>query len=172
MYGRTGRQNSRGIYTGNFAFAYPTYIPGYYDSITANSQDQLQYAPQYSNQGDYYQGGQSDRPTVVIQNFYPSNGAQQQSGPGMVDPGESNMQTYRAPYATPADSAVNSGNYYLIALKDHHVYSALAYWTEGSTFHYVTTQNTHNQAPFDSVDVEMTKRLNQDSNMNLTSSGR
>ena len=54
---------------------------------------------------------------------------------------------------------------YLIAFKDHSVYSALAYWVEDHTLHYVTTQNTHNQADVTEVDLDFTKKLNSDRNM-------
>ena len=43
-------------------------------------------------------------------------------------------------------SAAPEPRTYLIAYKDHSVYSALAYWVEDHTLNYVTTQNTHNQA--------------------------
>ncbi len=52
-------------------------------------------------------------------------------------------------------------NYYLIAYRNHAVYSAIAYWVEDKTLHYVTTQNTHNQASLDLIDLELTKSLNQ-----------
>lgn len=156
----TGRRRNSGAYLGSYA--YPVYIPGYADSVTAN--------PYVGNPGD--QQFQSDRPPVVIQNFYPSTFVPPQQGQQQMGP-DDNMQTYVAPsqapiMQSPADTAVNSGNYYLIAYKDHHIYSALAYWMEGNTVHYVTTQNTHNQVPLDAVDIELTKRLNQDRNITLT----
>jgi hypothetical protein len=52
-------------------------------------------------------------------------------------------------------------SYYLIAYRNHAVYSAIAYWVEDKTLHYVTTQNTHNQASLDLIDLELTKSLNQ-----------
>ncbi len=61
-----------------------------------------------------------------------------------------------------SSSAPAQTKYYLIAFKDHSVYSALAYWVEDKTLHYVTTQNTHNQASLDLVDLDFTKQLNQD----------
>lgn len=52
-------------------------------------------------------------------------------------------------------------NYYLIAYKDHSVFSAISYWLEDKTLHYVTTKNAHNQASLDLIDLERTKSLNQ-----------
>lgn len=54
---------------------------------------------------------------------------------------------------------------YLIALKDHTIYAAFAYWFEGDTLHYVTTHGTHNQASMDLVDRELTERLNRERNV-------
>ena len=63
-------------------------------------------------------------------------------------------------------------NYYLIAYKNHSVYAALAYWVEDDTLHYVTTQNTHNQASLALIDIELTKNLNQARNVPFSVPGR
>jgi hypothetical protein len=52
--------------------------------------------------------------------------------------------------------------YYLIAYKDHSVYTALTYWIEGDILHYVTTRNTHNQASLSLIDIDQTTKLNAD----------
>ena len=52
-------------------------------------------------------------------------------------------------------------NYYLIAYKNHAVYSVLAWWIEDTTLHYVTTQNTHNQASTSLIDFDFMKKLNR-----------
>jgi hypothetical protein len=59
-------------------------------------------------------------------------------------------------------------NYYLIAYRNRSMYAALAWWMEGNTLHYVTTQNTHNQASLDLIDLDRTARLNQDRNVPFT----
>jgi hypothetical protein len=58
-------------------------------------------------------------------------------------------------------------SHYLIALKDHTIYSALAYWVDGSTLHYFTSGNTHNQVSVTLVDRELTQRLNQGSGLQV-----
>lgn len=145
----TGTGKSRSKYrTPYIAIGYPVYLPtGYTEQGPPVEQQPIE----------------SDRRPVIIQNFY-ANPQQ---------PAESQLQTYVAPSTspvieTPAQTAVNNGNYYLIAYKDHHVYSALAYWIEGATFHFVTTQNVHNQLSMDGLDLNLTKRLNQDRNMAFT----
>ncbi len=57
----------------------------------------------------------------------------------------------------PADS-----NHYLIAFKDHTIYSAVAYWADGDTLHYFTSGNTHNQASVSLIDRDLTERLNRE----------
>ena len=53
--------------------------------------------------------------------------------------------------------------HYLIALKDHTIYSAVAYWVDNNTLHYFTSGNTHNQISLSLVDRDLTQRLNQGS---------
>ena len=56
---------------------------------------------------------------------------------------------------------------YLIAFKDHTIYAALAYWVEGETLHYVTSQNTHNQVSLDLIDRDLSDRLNRERNVDF-----
>ena len=58
-------------------------------------------------------------------------------------------------------------SYYLIAYKDHTIYSAVAYWVVGDTLHYFTTGATHNQVSLALVDRELTLRLNDELGNNL-----
>ena len=53
--------------------------------------------------------------------------------------------------------------HYLLAFKDHTIYSAVAYWVDGDTLHYFTSGNTHNQASVSLIDRDLTKRLNEGS---------
>jgi hypothetical protein len=53
-------------------------------------------------------------------------------------------------------------DHYLLAFKDHTVYSAVAYWFDGDTLHYFTTGSTHNQASVSLLDRELTVRLNKE----------
>ena len=53
--------------------------------------------------------------------------------------------------------------HYYIALKDHHIYLAVAYWLDGNTLHYFLPGNTHNQVSLSLVDRDLTVRLNRES---------
>ena len=145
---------SRGPLYG-YPFAYSVWVPDYFDYLSQTSQ----YAAPYGNPGDYGPppAGQAAPPPPVIINQYFSAPAPQQPEAGLPlsnDPRNATAQTAGDPIGSPQ-------NYYLIAYKDHAVYSALAYWVEDKTLHYVTTQNTHNQASLDLIDLTLTKSLNQ-----------
>ena len=56
---------------------------------------------------------------------------------------------------------------YLIAFKDHTIYSAVAYWLEGDTLHYFTSGNVHNQVSLSLIDRDLTVRLNRESGIEV-----
>jgi len=60
-------------------------------------------------------------------------------------------------------AAVPEPPHYYIALKDHHIYLAVAYWVQGDTLHYFLSGNTHNQVSLSLVDRGLTERLNRES---------
>ena len=51
---------------------------------------------------------------------------------------------------------------YLIAMKDHTIFPTVAYWVEGDTLNYVTTEGSHNRATLDLVDRDFSMQLNQE----------
>ncbi|PWT97254.1 MAG: hypothetical protein C5B51_31800 [Terriglobia bacterium] len=65
------------------------------------------------------------------------------------------------------DASAPEAPHYLIAFKDHTIYSAVAYYVEGDTLHYFTTGNTHNQVSLSLVDRDLTERLNRESGSGL-----
>jgi len=96
-------------------------------------------------------------PAVVInQNFA--------APPELADPAPAETTHVFQPAPRPETATVSdtaTPHYFLIAYKDHSVYSALTYWIEDKTMHYVTPQQTHNQASLDLIDLDFTKKLNQ-----------
>lgn len=107
-------------------------------------------------------------PVVINQNFAP-----EVARPAVIqeierDGSSDGIRVYQ-PQARqnpePAAPASEEKRSYLIALKDHTIYAAFAYWFEGDTLHYVTTHGTHNQASIDRVDRELTERLNRERNV-------
>jgi len=56
----------------------------------------------------------------------------------------------------------NAQALYLIAMKDHTIYPALAYWIDNDTLNYVTMQGTPNRVSLSLVDRELSQRLNDE----------
>jgi len=135
-------------------YTYPVYVGGYSD---------------YGNGYGYPPADQPVNPPqqmpqiIINQNFIPEHAT-----PVMHDYTEdpSGIHIYEAPGREPADtSADENTSFYLIAFKDHSIYSAFAYWVEGDTLHYVTPQRVHNQASLSLVDRELTEKLNRNHSM-------
>jgi hypothetical protein len=76
------------------------------------------------------------------------------------------VTTYQAPARQPVETEAAPA-YYLIAFKDNTIYSAVAYWVEGDTLHYVTSGNVRNQVSLDLVNADLTARLNKDRNVSV-----
>jgi hypothetical protein len=134
-----------------YVYAFPVYVGGYDNS----------YAPQEPAQ---------QQPNVTV--IYPP---QQTATPLMIQAGPNGEYTtmgQRQPvsvYEPPrrresvsdSEPAAESTRY-LLAFKDHTIYSAVAYWADGDTLHYFTAGNTHNQASLSLIDRELTERLNRE----------
>ena len=132
-----------------YTYAYPVYV-GYPEAAypAAPAPEPAPY-PAYGTAM-----GAPPAPTTVIinQNF---------AAPVETPPPTETVRVYNDPRRS-ADNPVPDPQYYLIALKDHSVYSAVAYWVEDGTLHYITTPNIRNQTSLDLVDMALTARLNQD----------
>jgi hypothetical protein len=122
------------------------YVPNYYDTGSYDTP-----------QGNYLQTPPPAQPPVIINQYFGSRGP------------DDRVADDQRPPALPPEDIANPGdpigvpqNYYLIAYRDRTVYPALAYWVEGDTLHYVTTQNTHNQASLALIDLDRTTKLNAD----------
>ena len=146
--GRAG--NSRGyVYV---PYAYPVYMGGY-DGYTQQQQPNVTvvYPPQ--------------QPPVVINQSFGTT-AQPYVQDVQAQPAETaDIKVYQAPARSAEETAaadVQPSSYYLIAFKDHSIYSAVAYWIDGDTLHYFTSGNTHNQVSLALVDRELTERLNRE----------
>lgn len=147
------RGNGNGRSTG-LVYTYPIYVGGYgygYDSSYYGQQA----TPQQGSVTVIY----PPQPAPVIIN---------QFGP----PGEGQYSTtvqgpVQSQMSEPPDSSTSEPAHYLIAFKDHTIYSAVAYWVDGDTLHYFTTGNTHNQVSVALIDRDLTARLNKDSGVEI-----
>ncbi|MEP7354237.1 MAG: hypothetical protein ABI824_13495 [Acidobacteriota bacterium] len=146
----------------------PVYGSGYfgYDAPIA------QYAPTatypatgstapYGSQTDDGTGAQAS-PVVIINQYFRPDAA--------VDTQRDAPRDYQ-PQDTPAPSIAQApvqtysqpeGPVFLIAMKDHTIYSANAYWIEDGVLNYVTLHGDENSASMELVDRELSRRLNRD----------
>lgn len=174
MVSRTGRGSVGGGYVappvvshpynhGNALIVpYPVFYGGYYYGYDA---------PPAPQAGGYYydpSGAQQVPPVAIInQGYQPETINPSFQDYSNVDlPPPSTLRRYDTsspPYQNPAPQAQNDQpSTYLIAMKDHTIYAAIGYWTEGETLHYITTDNIHNNVSLDLVDRAFTKQLNDE----------
>jgi hypothetical protein len=121
--------------------------PLYYDSP---AQDENAPAPAYYGADPNGQG----YPSVIVNpNYVPET-----AHPVMRD--------YSYLPATADDAAAqpnpNASVIFLIAMKDHTIYPAVAYWVENDTLNYVTQQGVRNRVSLGLVDREFSMQLNKE----------
>jgi hypothetical protein len=166
-------QGTGGPASNKLVYAYPVYVGGYgYLGSSGYAPGADGYGPDTSSQPQQQQPNVTvvypPQQTTVIINQYPSA----DGGPPNISVQQGPPAAYGPPpprRATADDAPTTSGDapHYLIAFKDHTVYSALAYWVDGDTLHYFTIGNTHNQVSLTLVDRDLTERLNQESGVDL-----
>jgi hypothetical protein len=131
-------------------YGYPVYVGGYVDTTNP-----AEPAPQ--PQPDTPVNDSSQPAPAVIQ-YFGSDDAQDPTTP-----------TAAAEDSQPVEepASIAEPSHYLIAFKDHSIYSAVAYWVDGDTLHYFTSGNTHNQVSVSLVDRDLTERLNKESGLEV-----
>ena len=155
---RGDRFGDRGAYGYPYAssFYVPNYFGDYYDQGGYDAPYGDPYASAPPPVGAYAAPAPAPQQPVIINQYFGVQPPSPDNGPPSV------ARDTQAPGSPILGAPLgNTENYYLIAYKDHAVYAALAYWVEDKTLHYVTTQNTHNQAALDLIDLNLTKSLNQ-----------
>ena len=154
-YGNRGYYGYGGVYW-PYAWGLGSY---YYDPYYSD----YGYYPYDSGYGYGYPSAYQPQPNITV--AYP----EQQSAPVSVysaSPVVGRYDQYGQEVGSPGGSGASSP-LYLIAFKDHSVYSAVAYWVDGDTLHYFTSGNTHNQVSVSLVDRDLTERLNKDSGLEV-----
>jgi hypothetical protein len=145
-------------------YAYPVYIGGYAGGGYAPYADA--YGQDYGPAPDYSTPPPPVQPPQPSMMMYPSP----DGGPPIMSMRQGPPPPQMRPPGPPAsqqDSDTSPTPGYLIAFKDHSVYSAMAYWVDGDTLHYFTNSNTHNQASLSLVDRDLTERLNREMGVDL-----
>jgi hypothetical protein len=137
-------------------YAYPVYVGGYgYADPGAPSEPGMYQAQQQQPNVTVVMPPQQEVRPVIIQ-----------MGPdGEYTTSREPARTYRRS-APPAEAEQQPAEpeqpHYLLAFKDHTIYSSVAYWFDGDTLHYFTNGNTHNQASIALIDRDLTERLNRE----------
>jgi hypothetical protein len=140
----------------------PSYFGGYYDSPAPPPPA---YYPQEPGYPAYAQ--QAQPPVVIInQNFRPDTAnpvVRDYSNTPLPEPTLKLYENQSRPGEN--QQAVvhdDQPTVYLIAMRDHTIFPAVAYWVEGDTLNYITTQGGHNRATLAAVDRDFSKQLNDE----------
>jgi len=145
-----GRRNQNVTY-----YPYPVYVSGYSDPAAYGDPLAPLSQPQQ----------QPNNVTVV----YPQQQQPQDVRPIVIQLGsdaigqmttQSSRRAQPPPEEEPAAEADQP--HYLIAFKDHTIYTSVAYWFDGDTLHYFTKGDTHNQVSTALIDRPLTERLNRE----------
>ena len=134
------------------------------------------YGYGYGPGAGYYDNGYPpdqappSQPNIVV--VYPPQAPAVVGAPGPVPyaalpPTQEGPPEQTTPAAATTDQSTTEASHFLIAFKDHTVYSAVAYWVEGDTLHYFTTPSTHNQVSLSLIDKDLTQRLNREAGINM-----
>lgn len=131
----------RPVYPRTIGVPYPVFIGGGY------------YAPLVSG-SDY---GYAAPPAVVNQEFQSDGGT-----PSLID-----YSNVPLPEAAPDGDATSQlrddqPTIFLIALTDHSVVAAIAYWVDGDTLHWVSRDAKENRMSLSLVDRDFSKQLNDE----------
>ena len=161
-FGRPGGGGRNGDNRGGVVYAYPVFVGGggyYGGDAYDNGYETPAVQPEMQQQ--------QQQPSIMI--IFPPNSATpttlypSEPGSGAQQPAAPNS-LYEPQASQPS---ADEATHYLIAFKDHTIYSAVAYWVDGDTLHYFTSGNTHNQASLSLVDRALTDKLNQDSGLQV-----
>jgi len=156
-YGYRGYGYGLGFYGGYYPYGYG-YWPGYYDYYPYN----YSYSPYAYGYGSY-----NTSPNVTV--VYPQQ--TQASGPVYVERASPVIHEYDQYGQEVAPSGGSGGGsaspIYLIAFQDHAIRAAAAYWVDGRTLHYITLQHEEKQTPLDTVDRDLSLRLNRERHVQL-----
>ena len=157
-FGNTGNRRQQPAAT-----VYPYFAPIYYTPLSYDAG--YDYSAGYSQTPPPGYGSAAPAPPVIINQYFAAPPPDYQPRASAAAPGPDDA-------ASPGDPLAAPQTYYLIAYKDHTVYPALTYWLEGDTLHYVTTQNTHNQASLSLIDLDKTYKLNEDRSVPFSIPGK
>jgi hypothetical protein len=130
---------------------YPVYYGGYY----YGGNGAYSYSQQPAPSSDYGYDSQG-QPTIAIvnQNYVPDTAnpvMRDYSNANLPDPGPD----YRPQYQDGDQPTI-----YLLAMTDHTIIPAIAYWADGDTLNYITTEGSQNRVSLSLIDRDFSWKLN------------
>ena len=163
------RNFGRGSNLIGIPYAYPVYVGGGGYDNSYMSPDAGAMPPQQQQPNVLVIYPQQQQATPVIITLAPDGQYTTSSGqpnqPGFSPPGA--YQPPVRPQVEEEPASTLEPAHYLIAFKDHTIYSAVAYWVDRDTLHYFTSGNVHNQVSLALVDRDLTLRLNKESGLDV-----
>jgi hypothetical protein len=154
-------------------YAFPVYVGDGY-----NNGYNYGYPPQQQPVTVVVPPQQQTVPTVIINQTFASDGPEPDNEEDATNTSTSSVRIYKTPVRQQAAEPAKQGGepakpprenvaderatIYLIAYKDSSIHSAIGYWVEDSTLHYVTQQGTVNRVSLDQVDRPLSDQLNSE----------
>ncbi len=145
-----------------YGLGYSSYWPGYYGYGYGYDAYPSYSYPSYSDPS--YSSYPAYQPSSNVTVVYPPPA---QTAPNYVERANPNLRQYdeygqevRQPSSGNANAS--GSPLYLIAFRDHSIRAAAAYWVDGRTLHYVTTQHEEKQVPLDTIDRDFSVQLNRE----------
>jgi hypothetical protein len=139
------------------AVPYPVFYGGGYYDYDAPPAPTAPYS-QEGYQVPGYEQQLTQPPVVIINQYFRPDAA----NPVIRD--YTNVPLPEPPPVNTDQAATTSDQQvmFLIAMKDHTIFPAVAYWVEGDTLNYITVQGVKNSASLDLVDREFSKQINKE----------
>jgi hypothetical protein len=161
------------VHTGTTVVPYPVFYGGYYynydpslvgngyagngDQAPAPGGDSGNYGGGYN--AGYDSGAPGQAPVVIINQSFRPDGV----NPVLRDYSNTPLPPPDGPQGMPPGMMRDDEpTVYLIAMKDHTIFPAVAYWVEGDTLNYITTEGSQNRASLALVDRDFSAQLNRE----------
>ena len=137
--------------------------PGYYGGYYGGYSGYYPYADYGYDYGSAYASpAYYSQPNVTV--VYPSSQSQPEAREVYVERANPVIREYDqyGQQVGPSPGSASSSPIYLIAFRDQVIHAAISYSVSGSTLRYVTMQHEEKQVPLDSIDRNLTLRLNRE----------
>lgn len=150
---------AHGAHARPIAVPYPVFYGGGFYDYEPPSAPVAPYSPEAYQVPGYDQTTQP--PVVIINQYFRPDSAnpvlRDYSNTPLPEPGP---QPQSQPETSQA--ATDQQVMFLIALKDHTIFPAVAYWVEGDTLNYITVQGSRNSVSLDLVDRDFSAQINKE----------